>query len=136
MPYKHYSEPRMIPSLHSYKKRSTGSISMPLTPSPSLKSSCPLLISSWLSQRHLEGITSKTVLGSPLNLPSPRPQHLFSYSVCVILVNSTVIYLVAHTSPYEQILLILLSDYLRPSSPLPSSHCFVCTATVASVLAL
>lgn len=61
----------------------------------------------------------------------------------VTLVHGTIMYVVAHTVslplPYEQILPVL-SEYLRPSFLLPSSHCFsfsfVCTTTLASILAL
>lgn len=62
----------------------------------SLKSSGLLRISSWLSQRHLKGIMSKTILDSALKAP---PQNLFSCSVFVILVYGTTLYLGAYAIP-------------------------------------
>lgn len=62
----------------------------------SLKSSSLLSISSWLFQRHLKSIMSKTILDSPLKAP---PLNLFSYSVFVILVYGTNLYLIAYAIP-------------------------------------
>lgn len=61
----------------------------------SLKSSGLLRISSWLSQRHLKGM-SKTILDSTLKAP---PLNLFSCSVFVILVYGTTLYLGAYAIP-------------------------------------